>query len=213
MTNAVVRERVIRNVLARYVIHDRPVRSRAGGTRSIPHFLLNDVVRYWRTVASDFASKMWERQQEGWGVRNLKLRFSRKLLFVAGLLTAFTGPLFDADDRFRETPDDEFFVLLADLIREATDVSPLDKVATLMLSQPSAAKEFFEPYDRFLAALDDESTRKHLERLHREEASHDAVYESLREQSYRFRMAVDKLFFERDVSPLLPDLIRRYGVF
>lgn len=58
VTNAPLRERVIRNVLARYIIHDRAIRGRSGGFNRIPHFLLNDVVRYWRTMAADFASKM-----------------------------------------------------------------------------------------------------------------------------------------------------------
>jgi predicted nucleotidyltransferase len=54
VSNAPVRERVLRNVLARYVIHDRSIPGRSGGFNCIPHFLLNDVVRYWRTMAADF---------------------------------------------------------------------------------------------------------------------------------------------------------------
>lgn len=41
LTNPMIRERVIRNVLARYVLHDRSVRSRSGRRQVIPHFLLN----------------------------------------------------------------------------------------------------------------------------------------------------------------------------
>lgn len=53
-----------------------------------PRFLLNDVVRYWRTIGVDFEGK----HRESGGddpksvERNAKLRTSRKLLFAGGLI-------------------------------------------------------------------------------------------------------------------------------
>jgi hypothetical protein len=60
-----------------------------------PRFLLNDVVRYWRTICVDFAAKEWE-GPEKWGLRNAKLRTSRKILFAGGLLPALECSLFDS---------------------------------------------------------------------------------------------------------------------
>ena len=114
LTSPEVRERVIRLVLERYILHDRSARRMEERYfKLVPHFLLNDVVRYWRTMASDYASKMWERSRKGWGTRNIKLRFSRKLLFIWGLLASFSGKLFESEiQRNAETREDEFLFLL-----------------------------------------------------------------------------------------------------
>jgi predicted nucleotidyltransferase len=214
LTNSVVRERVIRNVLARYVLHDRPVSNKKGRYDPIPYFLLNDVVRYWRTVASDYASKMWERTYDGWGIRNVKLRFSRKLLFVWGLLASFSGPLFDVDVLPQADREEEFLLLLLDLIREQTEVAPLELLARVAAAdgvKDETAREIFGAYDEFLAALGDRDTRKHLERIPFEHAMDDEVYERLRKTSSRFRFGINALFFEQ--HPKLPELVHKFGVF
>ena len=215
ISNDVVRERVIRNVLARY-LYDRPVSNKRepGRYDPTPYFLLNDVVRYWRTVASDFASKMWERTYDGWGIRNIKLRFSRKMLFVWGLLASFSGKLFDDGELAKAGSEEEFLLRLLELIRAQTDVAPLELLARVALAEgvtPETVERIFSNYDEFLGALANPKTRKHLETMPFEDAGTDPVYESLRKPSSRFRTGINELFFEQ--HPELPELIHKFAVF
>ena len=61
VVNPLIRSRVIRAVLDRYVVWGRGLASRTAGGFRVPRFLLNDVVRFWRTVAVDYAAKKWSR--------------------------------------------------------------------------------------------------------------------------------------------------------
>lgn len=71
----------------------------------VPRFLLNDVVRYWRTVAVDYQAKRWEEMTgEKWGSRYIKLRTTRKLTF-ASMLAALFMPVI-----VREVPSPYYLV-------------------------------------------------------------------------------------------------------
>lgn len=213
LSNKVVRDRVIRNLLARYVVNDRSVASKSGIPHAVPHFLLNDIFRYWRTMASDYASKMWDRDRKGWGIRNVKLRFSRKLLFIWGLLASFSGKLWPTEAMSAAKNDDEYLFLLAELIREQTDVSPLELLARAVreTDDNTIADRIFSSYDHFLGVLADHDARARLESVQFTDATNDKTYDDLRESSREFRSGVTELFFDK--HPQLPGLVREFGVF
>jgi len=84
--------RVFRSVLHRYITDDWGwVHGR--GPAKVPRFLQNDLARYWRTVAVDFAYKRRDRGGKGWALRTVKLRVSRKMTYAAGLLACFSCDL------------------------------------------------------------------------------------------------------------------------
>jgi predicted nucleotidyltransferase len=108
LVGSVTHERVMRNILKRYLLEDRSFWRK--NSNHIPHFLLNDFARLWRTFAVDFAYKLRARSGEQWALRNIKLRMSRKLLYVAGLLVCFHSQLLLEDPKQRANvyEDEEF---------------------------------------------------------------------------------------------------------
>src|SRR5205823_6084883 len=100
-----VHARLINGILNRYVEEDASfIRSNTRSDR-IPRFLLNDVVRFWRTMAVDYANKYRARAGDKWALRNIKLRMSRKLLFVSGFLMCISWAL-----RSHASHDEPFIV-------------------------------------------------------------------------------------------------------
>lgn len=138
-----VRRDVIEDYLADALRDHRP-----------PRFLLNDLVRYWRTIGVDFVAKDRERRGEGWGLRNAKLRTSRKLLFASGLLPVL---------RCHELRAEQIGPFLA----EQFALPPADRVADAFLhaGAPAAGADALAAYDAFLALLDDDAARAQLRAL------------------------------------------------
>jgi hypothetical protein len=58
-------ERVIRAVINRYLEEDNHLLTHDAKKYRVPRFLLNDIVRFWRTMAVDFASKQRDRAGKG----------------------------------------------------------------------------------------------------------------------------------------------------
>ena len=96
-------DRVILGIINRYLEEDTHLLSHDSSRYRVPRFLLNDIVRFWRTMAVDFASKQRDREGSGWGLRNAKLRMSRKLIFASGLLVCFSASL-DPEPKNRFPP-------------------------------------------------------------------------------------------------------------
>ena len=197
-----VRRRVIKHLLRRYVEQDGqyPL-PRSHAPRPVPRFLLNDIARFWRTMAVDYAGKHAEREGRGMALRSVKLRISRKLIFAGGLASCFLSG--------GEAPPRED--LLAQL-ETACERRPLDAVASLALRYgPESGRTLFEAYDAFIRLLNDAASRQQLEALTLESAQSDEVYREAREITDRFQEGLSKLFFDTDQD--LTKLTQRYGVF
>jgi len=206
-------ERVIRGVVNRYLDEDNHLLNADSKSYRIPRFLLNDIVRFWRTMAVDFASKQRDRAGKGWGLRNAKLRMSRKLIFASGLLVCFSANL-DPDLQSKiSTHRNDIKLKLINHIRDYVRLTPLEILARSMEQYgipQSIAKELFGSYRDFLEILDDEKSRTALDDLRSEDSRTDPTFQRIRKISEAFERALDHIFFEnKQIAPLT----RKYGVF
>jgi predicted nucleotidyltransferase len=205
-------DRVCRGVLDRYLEDDPSLASSDPQTQKLPRFLLNDVVRFWRTMAVDYASKQRERGRKGWAIRNIKLRMSRKLIFVKGLLICYEcilKPL--AQSQIAANLERKLPPLVSHL-RQSVSRTALEVLADTWLDFPNdaSASRMFAAYDRFLGSLDDLQQRKHLEDLKPDDAANDELFQRMRGIGHTFQDSLNDLFFG---TPALLDLTRKYGVF
>jgi predicted nucleotidyltransferase len=208
-----VYDRVLRNILDRYLSEDYGwVYGR--NPKGVPRFLQNDISRFWRTMAVDFAYKQRQRAGEGWGLRSTKLRLSRKLLFASGLLYCFNCALDEEVSSLDVNSQGRTQAFIAYLWK-LSQRSPLDTMADIFLrfeELHQAALEMFGAYDSFLGLLNDSEKRQHLESLSHSAAATDQTYESVRELGHAFQRGLDRLFMEENPSGVY-ELTKTYGVF
>ena len=185
---AATREAILAGYLATRSRDNRP-----------PLFFLNDVVRYWRTIAVDFEGKDRARGGEGWGLRNGKLRTSRKLLFASALL-----PILECHRLTRaEMPA---------FLREQFAAPPLDRVAAAFLAYEAddVGGRLLMAYDRFLQILDDTDARAELAALAEEDSHRSGVFAEVREIADTVQNALLALLFD---DMRLARVTREYAIF
>lgn len=202
-----VRDRIILGILDRYVEEDASFLPLHDPSKKIPRFLLNDVVRFWRTMAVDYASKYRERAAEKWGLRNIKLRMSRKLLFISGLFMCLSWKLAHRNP-IEESPAHQLVSHLQSWIQR----TPLESLAMIVEQYaPAVAADVFDSYDSFLQLLSDGRQREALERLSPEDAYQDQSFTTARDLSKVFDTALINVLFESNVD--VTQLVKQYGVF
>lgn len=175
LTNETLFKSIRRNIIEHYV----------SGTRedhSIAQYLLNDIIRYWRTITVDYAFKTQE-ENKPWAIRNIKLVFSRKLIYASGLFSvAMTA------DRSHDAK--------VEILEKLFSMTPLDRL--IDICGESRTRGLVKSYNLFLSRIDDAGTRAHLEELQKDERDTDAIFRELKNEGYHFAselmMAFEKTF-------------------
>lgn len=163
-----------------------------------PRFFLNDVVRYWRTICVDFAGKEHE-GPEKWGLRNAKLRTSRKILFAGGLLPALECFRFDRPE-------------IRAFLEQQLDRLPTDRIAGSFLRhnavEPGART--FGAYDEFIGRMDDPEFRDELKSVVRSSADDSAAFADVQRIGREMQGGLLALLYE---TRTLPQVVRDYAIF
>ena len=207
-------DRVIRSVLKRYLEDDISFLSPKGKKYKIPRFLLNDIVRYWRTMAVDYGHKRYERAGKGGALRNIKLRMSRKLIFVSGLLTCFScylNPSPEIEEVLAGNLDSR--TALVGHLEKYVRMTPLEVLSKSLSKHATkdTAKQIMNAYNSYLSKLSDSDIRTHLEELDISKEDTDETFNELCVISDKFQNGLTSFFF--DGKNQLADLTRNYGVF
>ena len=142
-------------------------------------FLLNDIIRYYRTVAVDYEFKT---SQDGdskpWAIRNIKLVFSRKLLYASGLFSI--GMTADrARDEKIQILEGLFELPVIDRMKRICGESRIDGV--------------LESYNKFLGELENPEMREQLVTLKPTERQ-DPVFRRVKNEGHHFTRELLKLF-------------------
>jgi predicted nucleotidyltransferase len=213
-------DRVLNNVLSRYLTEDRGLWQKTKD-RGVPLFLLNDIARFWRIMVVDFAYKQRTRANRGYALRSIKLGLSRKLIYASGLLACFSCHFDFPDEHWGTLSTSRNPQLLIEHLRAIFRKTPLEVLATMLVRYDSLlepVKRLFDAYDLFIGLMADEglladgkSSRDHLEGLDVASLETDSVYGEAREIRRAFGKALTEIFLDQKSE--LYNATIRYGVF
>lgn len=201
------RRQTLRAILCRYLEDDFRFEEE-GHLTKVPRFLLNDIVRFWRTLCVDYGMKRWT-EEKNWALRNVKLRMSRKWLFASGLLMMFACDERAVSPEVTEGTRDrtmDKLVRLADLT--PTDII-IDQLRGLGLTHE--LDHLLRFYDEYLAKIDDQDIRTHLSNLTPVQARNDEIFMWFKNQGRMLQDVLGETFFS--VNRELQTFTKEYGVF
>ncbi len=143
-------------------------------------FLLNDIIRYYRTICVDFEFKtVQDANPKPWGTRNIKLVFSRKLLYFSGILIV------------AETAQRSYAEKIK-VLKTLLSMPVIDRITTVCGPRSLQALLL---YDQFLEQLSQEEVRKSLDAV--SEANRlSEPFRSLKDQGHHFTWRLMSLLRE-----------------
>lgn len=144
-------------------------------------YLINDIIRYYRTIATDFQFKV-DISNKSWGLRNIKLKFSRKILYYSGIISVIFTYL-EYKNSAKINKED----ILLDLLNMPVS-ERIHHIITFEKNNNTSndINKLFEVYDLFLQYINSHDKRSDLESLDKDLRSTCETYRILNDKSKFF---------------------------
>lgn len=140
-------------------------------------FLLNDVIRFWRTMTVDYMYKTTE-DTKPWGIKNVKLVFSRKLMYSSGLFSVA-----QTVDRAEAAK--------VELLETLFNMPVIDRM--IEICGEARMSNALKSYDLFLKRLESATVREQLKRI--DVGDHaDPVFRELKNEGHHFTRELVGIF-------------------
>ncbi|MEJ6474866.1 nucleotidyltransferase domain-containing protein [Pseudoalteromonas piscicida] len=160
-----------RQILNTYIKSDIP-------DQGVNRFMLNDLIRYYRTMCTDYEYKVNETSKSSeWGLRKIKLRFSRKLIYFAGILTIAQTSSFSREKKIEET-------------LRLLEMTPAERLQNILSTE--SAEKIIKIYNQFLKSISDPTVRGKLKSVTRENRNEEPMYRDLKNLSQQFLWELEK---------------------
>ncbi|MBX3075782.1 hypothetical protein KF707_22430 [Candidatus Obscuribacterales bacterium] len=205
--DASVRDVVLEKVIERYCARYHPsYRKDVDEPVAVPRFLVNDLIRYWRTIAVDFEAKRWRKPRSGWGLRYAKLLSTRKIMFAGGLASYLTTG--EYLNRSGKKSVKERYDALVEYLRAESDKSPAARLASLFeylgSSGQNSLAECLKRYDEILGLLNSQKTKDALK------SEDSSEMQGIIKLASELNSLLEEIFFE---DTFMRPLTRGYSLF
>lgn len=137
-------------------------------------FIINDIARYYRTMLTDFHYKI-NFDKKDWGVRSIKLKFSRKIIYLSGLLSITIVE----NTNTKEENVEKLEAILS--------LSPLERTFNLLESENTILLKIFEEYNYFLGIISNDQKRIDLDGINRDGRNQSELYSEINNKGESFK--------------------------
>lgn len=203
VTNGKTHKKVIGHILSRYCSDYLPPNHKEDGLEKVPRYLLNDLVRYWRTMAVDFGTKRWYTSRDETNVRLAKLRVTRKILFAGPLATLLLVPQ-------KIKKNEELYGYLIKSFKPSPLAQLAGTVDLLCDTSKAALKDLLINYDEFIKLIGSKEEREILESHGKGKGQQSKTWEKCKEIGAKIQKSLEIIFCDDE---LFKQNFRRYGVF